>query len=82
MARDAQGTSVIPEDDAACSWCLIGAISLVCGNAGITSYGTRDRLLSVLYLRGGLSFWNDWPHRTKDQVLDLIDRAIAAPRNV
>ncbi len=75
QARDRQGNAVPWSDSDACSWCLVfAAIKVADGDCEVS-----DNTLRVLQREHGdyLMGWNDAPHRTHAEVLDLLDRAIA-----
>lgn len=91
FARTAAGESCGERSQDACSWCISGAMSLELNIAAPTEYNL------YLTLRGALNEaiagetgrhdvsvtrYNDWPGRTKEEVLSLVDRAIAKLENV
>lgn len=70
------GGKVSADSRLATCWCSVGAVSAVSPRP----YETLRKLKETL---GGVSTadiiqWNDDPTRTKEEVLDLFDRAIAA----
>lgn len=74
-ARNAKGEAVYYGDPTAVTFCLIGSIHAV-GALDTAYYAVWDALIK----RGGskvMSQFNDEPGRTKDDVLALIDEAIA-----
>lgn len=78
-AKDAKGKRVRWESDAACSWCVLGAVSRALGHkwtpmdysAAVTALGAQTRPFSP-------QGWNDRSERTHADVLALFDKAIAA----
>ncbi|HWB15922.1 MAG TPA: hypothetical protein VG538_05895 [Vicinamibacterales bacterium] len=86
-ARDRTGRSVQSTSDAACAWCIEGAIFRVTHTAAndwplcqmVTALmGAREYPYSYPFSREALSAWNDKPGRTQADVLALFDRAIEA----
>lgn len=74
LALDADGNSVSPDDDRACSWCLLGATEHVAINYHLSL--SADIALGAT-LGADVDEWNDAPERKHAEVLDLIDRTIA-----
>lgn len=73
------------ETDNGPTYCLIGALSTVKipwdTRVSIKNLLLRARpLWSMVMSPLGLDHWNDMPWRTKENVLDLVDRAIALRR--
>jgi hypothetical protein len=77
-ARDADGAAVGLGDEKARSWSVLGAFALAAANGTPT-----DRIAPALraFLEvtqaNSLVDWNDFPHRTQQEVLDAFDAAIA-----
>lgn len=82
LAMDAQGRTVGVKSPEACSFCLSGALI----RAGATYHGTLtedgvrifDKLQAFTPERLYIHHWNDMPGRAKEEVLALIDKAVAA----
>jgi hypothetical protein len=82
-ARDRAGNGaifLIPEDDAAVCWCMVGALIR-------TTPHPKDRYKAEWALRhvievpeavvtGHLAVWNDMPGRTHEEVMQAFDAAI------
>lgn len=84
LARRSDGTSVIPEDEAACQFCALGAVrraeSLLTPDGGL-SLATAMRALNTTGRSLGycdISDLNDDKATPHDVVLSAFDRAIAA----
>ena len=87
-AMDSRGNWRDPRDPRASCWCLVGALE----RATFEALGVLDEFLldAAMYALTGalertgeypsdaLAAWNDAPSRTHEEVLQLIDRAIAA----
>lgn len=74
-AKNGKNQSCFPRDPHAVSWCLLGACARTRNEINTTFV-----LQAILRRRGVnplLSAWNDAEHRTKQEVLDLINEAIA-----
>lgn len=56
-------------------WCLLGGLAA----SGVNYSPTLDALFVALDSQdhGAIAAWNDAPERTKDDIMALIDRAIA-----
>ena len=67
-ARNASGDEVHKGSDAACQWCLAGALPDL--------HGSHYHILLGLLRTPNLMTWNDDPSRTQQDVLDLYDKAI------
>lgn len=67
LARNKDGEGAFSDATEAVSFCAVGA----CVRSGV-SCGHLKKLLGV-----DTTSWNDTPGRTKEEVLDLFDRAIA-----
>jgi hypothetical protein len=72
LALDEQGRDVFPWDEKAICWCLYGAIE-----------SERKNVVDVAqFIRWLINYqlieeWNDAPSRTQEEVLSLLDIAIA-----
>lgn len=67
-ARDASGNGCAARSDAACSWCVLGAFMKV------LNCGRDDALEFMEYtLGGGVIEWNDWPIRTHEDVMTVLN---------
>lgn len=71
-ARDRGGRAVPAFDEAACSWCLMGALMRAGMEVGDWKLETLDGT------RLSTHFWNDDLARTQTEVLACIDNSIAA----
>lgn len=80
MARDSAGELVHPCDPYATCWCLSGAIRAAQGQKLIPQ--VEIEITKLLREVGGFNKpvyqWNDDPDRTKYEVLELLDRALAS----
>ena len=87
MAQTNDGSSIHPQHSDACAWCLMGAVSHICGGGlgedspidDILSVNRKLRLaLSALHpdVRGTVADWQDHHDRKHSDVLAVIDRAI------
>lgn len=68
--------SKIDPDTGKMGWCLLGGLAA----SGVNYSPTLDALHTAMdgpKNHGAIAGWNDAPERTKQDVLDLIDRAIA-----
>lgn len=69
-ARNQNGTSVLPDSEDACSWCLSGAI--------YKCYPVREvrlRIQTLVMIEiDSIWEWNDKDFRTHEQVLELCQR--------
>ena len=77
-ARDANKKPVIASDPSAVSYCLVGAIWAA---TPIIDWHLRAEISECLQLLNGNSIptkWNDQKGRTKQEVIDLLDKAIAS----
>ena len=83
-AVDAAGNACPTESARACQWCLTGAMKRAAYDLGLgladpmVLREARDALHDQMPKLSALTFWNDEPHRTQRDVLDLLDRAIDA----
>ena len=82
-ALDASGLVCSHESRWAVSWCLIGAVETVSARNAVKGSTTVSALDIIHWTidgpdHMGIVSWNDAVGRTQDQVLDLLDRAIAA----
>ena len=85
FARDARGFARDPEDPRAAAWTLIGALELsVFDSRDFSDSGPNSALKSAIFALqtasgvDSLAAWNDGQDRTHEEVLQLLDRAIAA----
>lgn len=93
-AKDGRGCDVLPEDETASCWCILGALYRVtqhCPNAETNHPDVEDAAQQLLSA-GGLPWpsllgthatervfrWNDAPGRTQEEVLEVFDKAIEA----
>lgn len=83
-ARDSDGTPIVSNSPDAVCWCLTGAIYRVItpgSYLGNPDYlAATDALSDALpahVTSEDLTVWNDTPRRTHQQILNLLDRAIA-----
>ena len=87
-AMDSRGNSRDPEDRRASSWCLVGALERAaydssdsdpeCTMLECAMLECATFALQAALGRDALAAWNDAPGRTREEVLHLLDRAIAA----
>lgn len=81
-ATNEQGEVVNPFHPSACCWCAQGAVNAAAFEfrleswfeSAVTSLRKELRILGVE--NPSIPRWNDDPFRTKQEVLDLFDRAI------
>lgn len=73
------GGKVSTDSRLATCWCSVGAVGAVAPH-GVDYRATLNKLKEVMGWPSTADIiqWNDAPTRTKDEVLDLFDRAIAA----
>lgn len=84
FARDANGNSIAPNSDSAVAWCLRGAISSIIGSR--SDYHQLYPIFNAIFTElikdirpySSIEFtqWNDVSGRTKEEILNLYDRAI------
>jgi hypothetical protein len=80
-ARDAAGNIVMnPSDPRATSFCMSGAILAAYKKQGYNKVVNAEvAVYNVLNARGfcegKISYWNDLPERTKEEVLELLKEA-------
>ena len=91
-ARDANGREVPPKHSEAVCWCLDGAMLKVSGHEGFgmvgeaaEQYFAAQRIVRSIardngLMRGDMAYsdWNDLKDTQHEDVLGLLDRAIAA----
>lgn len=79
-AKDSQGNKVVETSPDAVSWCAIGAMHST--DPGAFFPITKDHPLCMAS-RGfrNITYFNDDPRTTKQDVLDLFDRAIKIAKN-
>lgn len=77
-ARDADGLAVPLGNEDAHSWSVLGAFALAATDGTPTNrIAPALRALADVTQTRSLVEWNDNPHRTRQQVLDAFDSAIA-----
>lgn len=70
-ARDREGRAVCPTDPSAVCWCLIGH----CDRRSDAYAYVEFREIAKRFVEGRvLTFWNDHPSRTVDDVIELCDK--------
>ena len=74
LAEDSDGNCVSPDDDKACSWCLIGSL-IKAGNV----VNLEDLIEVVHAIRAEIRMlslieWNDAHDRTQQDVVEMIER--------
>ena len=72
VARDSEGLSVVVDDPAACQWCAMGALLLVCNR------DTEAVHRAAEYLCWGLVGYNDNPETCHADIMAMFDAAIVA----
>lgn len=90
LAEDEDGSDCVPTDPAAVCWCSMGAIESAVGRERSSAgwpyeqrqeYQAAIDALKRIILRDfketEIPVWNDDEHRTKDEVLNAFDKAIA-----
>ena len=79
-ALDVRGNSRDPEDRRASCWCLVGALERAAYDSSDPESDPEGAMfaLQAALGRDALAAWNDAPSRTHEEVLQLLDRAIAA----
>ena len=81
-ARDKDGNAVQPTDDAASSFCMVGALRRVTGDVNHPAYGNAVSLLLARVRACSpwwcVTQWNDGGWRTQLQIVAAFDVAIAA----
>ena len=91
FARDAQGGEISPASPEAACWCIGGAAMYMASEPGWDFIQLLDASLPVLRAVGDvigctdvgfIGDWQDAPDRTHAEVLDALDRAIAAEEDV
>lgn len=83
-ARDQEDRWVKVTDPSACKWCLSGALNLAYARAPIEDMELRYRTfesatgtIAWLLQSEPVVDWNDKIGRTQEEVLELVDQAIA-----
>lgn len=82
-ARDARGMSVPNYSPQAARFCVLGAIECATMKSGELAradalfYGARDSVARVACV-GSVVTFNDAPMRTKEEVIAVLDKAIAS----
>jgi len=72
------------EENMSGACCLVGGIYRLMGNGDSAPFGPmidalKDQISDLtIHHYNSLAAWNDYHGRTREQVLDLIDKAIAA----
>jgi hypothetical protein len=81
FARDKDGKPIMSKDETATCYCMLGAIQASCCQRWDGCYAVAA-VAEVMSSEGGrlpdLAFFNDYPDRTLDEVIALIDKAIQA----
>lgn len=79
-ARDRAGRAVMEDDPEACCWCLSGALREAGGRInGLMSRTTVEALVRISREVGEpIAHWNDDHDRRVEEVLSVLDRAIAS----
>ncbi|MDH7796408.1 MULTISPECIES: hypothetical protein [unclassified Beijerinckia] len=78
-ARDALGRQALPDDDNATCWCLNGAMIKITDARYTRRYDALDSALNAAVPgRTGFITFNDNGSTRHDDVLNLLDQAIAA----
>jgi hypothetical protein len=85
-ARSRDGAPVEPWSGEAASWSLLGALVAVVDHLhaelgeveALRALAAACVLLAATVHTDSLAEWNDAPDRTREQVLDVLDRALAA----
>jgi hypothetical protein len=67
-ARDLRGLAVLPRDENAVCFCLLGAICKIYSDETKIEEKTRG------YLRTAICTWNEAPGRTHSEVLELVKK--------
>lgn len=76
LARDKDGEKTEWHLETACSFCLRGALVVASRQHGTQAQmSARSRLEMALDVPGDTVSFNDAPGRTREEVLDLIERA-------
>lgn len=76
LARDKDGEKTEWHLETACSFCLRGALVVASWQHGMQAQmSARSRLEMALAVPGDTVSFNDAPGRTREEVLDLIERA-------
>jgi len=83
-ARDVLGLEAIPDHSNAVCFCVLGAIDHVQGGTVHYWYDEARALSAHLSVDdpAGLMWWNDAEGRTKEEVLQLYDKAIEEQRKL
>ena len=76
-AKDTYGFSVAYWQPEACFWCIMGAIWKACGSIDAIHGEKAEAVIRDILDEKYISQWNDKPGRTKQEVLDLFDKAIS-----
>lgn len=74
FAADFNGENVLPSDKRAVCWCALGAIAREIGD----QYSEALRVFREYLDELSITEWNDYPYRTKEQVLNTFDKVIAS----
>ena len=74
-AKDKNGKVVFAEDKQAMCWCLYGALNK-CAGPQMSTFVTTLQTLDFS-VTGSIVSWNDHPITTHEEVLELLDKAIA-----
>lgn len=76
-ARDSKGKACMHYDPRAVSWCIVGSVGLAERLLEISTNANHYELLRKTAETAALSPWNDDGSRTKEEVLEVFDKAIS-----
>lgn len=81
LARDDIGHPVLPSDERACRWCIIGALYHVAGKYGLHGDTLQEAIDAMEEATGDsiISVYND--RHNHEEVLELFDKAIGNLKN-
>lgn len=71
LAKAADGRTVMPDDPSAVSWCVFGA------TWGGAELSPADHAVVAAHGDSFVADWQDEPERTREEVIALLDKAIA-----
>lgn len=79
LATDSFGTWVAPRDETACKWCLLGSLVHYTDARDDLAIVVAESALEEHLPPGciGLATFNDYIAKSADDVIELIDKAIA-----
>ena len=77
MAVDKHGNDCHSQSKDAVRWCLSGALSLTCVVKSFSQFSMspRTELVKYLSLEDSITYWNDDPNRTQEDVVELLREA-------